>query len=79
MCESHAGVPEWSNGQDLRSCGLVPAQVRILSPAIFMKIKSFAENNRPRERLREKGPEALSDAELLALIIKTGTGKLEGK
>ena len=29
-------MPEWSNGQDLRSCGLVPAQVRILSPSIKM-------------------------------------------
>ena len=40
-----------------------------------MKIKSFAKENRPRERLKEKGSEALSDAELLALIIRTGTKK----
>ena len=31
---------------------------------------SFAE--RPREKLLEKGPEALSDAELLAVLLRTG-------
>jgi hypothetical protein len=28
-----AGVPEWSNGVGLGPTGLVPTQVRILSPA----------------------------------------------
>jgi DNA repair protein RadC len=37
-----------------------------------MKIHSLAKENRPRERLKEKGPEALSNAELLAIIIRTG-------
>ena len=32
-CLFHAGVPERSNGADSRSAGLVPAKVRILSPA----------------------------------------------
>lgn len=39
-------MPEWSNGQDLGSCGLVPTQVRILFPAYFkMEIikKTYSE------------------------------------
>ena len=31
----YAGVPERSNGLDLRSSGLVPSQVRILPPAFI--------------------------------------------
>ena len=38
-----------------------------------MKIKDLPEQNRPRERFLEKGPEALSDAELFAIILRTGT------
>jgi hypothetical protein len=32
-CLTKAGVPEWSNGADSKSVGLVPTKVRILSPA----------------------------------------------
>ncbi|HKZ18272.1 MAG TPA: DNA repair protein RadC [Geobacteraceae bacterium] len=35
-------------------------------------IKHWPENERPREKLLKNGPEFLSDAELLALIIRTG-------
>lgn len=38
-----------------------------------MKIKDLPINERPYERLEKYGPEVLSDAELLAIIIKTGT------
>jgi DNA repair protein RadC len=41
-------------------------------------IKEWPESDRPREKLLEKGPEALSNAELLAIILRTGdasTGK----
>lgn len=40
---------------------------------LIMKIKDLPEQNRPRERFLEKGPEALSDAELFAIILRTGT------
>ena len=40
-----------------------------------MKITSLAPENRPRERLQQQGPAALSDAELLAIILKSGTQK----
>ncbi|MBU1129407.1 MAG: DNA repair protein RadC [Nanoarchaeota archaeon] len=38
-----------------------------------MKIKDLPKQNRPRERFLEKGPEALSDAELFAIFLRTGT------
>lgn len=36
------------------------------------KIKSMPEDDRPREKLAGKGPESLSDAELLAILLRTG-------
>jgi DNA repair protein RadC len=36
-------------------------------------IKAWAEDDRPREKLMLKGREALSDAELIAILLATGT------
>ena len=36
-------------------------------------IKDIPLVDRPRERLRKLGPEALSNEELLSIILKTGT------
>ena len=38
-----------------------------------MRIKEIALEQRPRERLKFKGAESLSDAELLAIILQNGT------
>lgn len=38
-----------------------------------MSISSWPEAERPREKLRLKGASALSDAELLAIFLRTGT------
>lgn len=38
------------------------------------KIKDWPENERPRERLLKYGSESLSDAQLLAIILRTGSG-----
>jgi len=38
-----------------------------------MKIKDLPEQNRPRERFLKHGPEALSDSELFAIILRTGS------
>jgi DNA repair protein RadC len=38
-----------------------------------MKIKDLTEDSRPREKLKRVGIENLSDAEILSLILKTGT------
>ncbi len=40
-----------------------------------MRIKDITKENRPRERLQRFGPEALADAELLAIILQKGTVK----
>ena len=37
-----------------------------------MRIKDIISDNRPVERLEKQGPNVLSDAELLAIILKTG-------
>ena len=40
-----------------------------------MKIKDIPEQNRPRERFLKYGPRVLSDAELFAVLLRTGTPK----
>ncbi|KUK35755.1 MAG: DNA repair protein RadC [Thermacetogenium phaeum] len=42
-------------------------------PEYRLTIKSMPEDMRPRERMRRVGPGALSAAELLAIILRTGT------
>ena len=39
-------------------------------------VREMPETERPRERLEHVGPEALRDAELLAVLFRTGTRKL---
>jgi DNA repair protein RadC len=41
-----------------------------------MQLKHLPEDSRPREKLLARGPGALSDAELLALLLRTG---IQGK
>ncbi len=38
----------------------------------YYRVKDLPENLRPRERLEKNGPSSLSDAELLAIILRTG-------
>jgi DNA repair protein RadC len=38
-----------------------------------MSIRDWPENERPREKLLEQGPGALTDAELLAVLLRTGS------
>ena len=40
-----------------------------------MKLSLLSPDDMPREKLRAKGPEALSNADLVAIILRTGTGK----
>ena len=42
---------------------------------LHMKIQDLGLEDRPRERLIGKGPWSLSNSELLAVILRTGTGK----
>ena len=38
-----------------------------------LTIAHWSEDDQPREKLRDKGPQALSNAELLAILIGSGT------
>jgi DNA repair protein RadC len=46
-----------------------------LDPANRTPIHQWAEDDRPREKLLQKGRASLSDAELLAILINSGTTK----
>jgi DNA repair protein RadC len=41
-----------------------------------MKIKDLCEDERPREKMLHKGADTLSNAELLAILLRTGTEKM---
>lgn len=43
-------------------------------PQYSVRIREIPSSERPRERLRDLGPGALSNAELLAIILRTGSG-----
>ncbi len=45
----------------------------ILVEAACVAIKDWPETERPRERLLAHGPHVLSDAELIAVFLRTGT------
>lgn len=40
-----------------------------------LSIREWSKEDRPRERLLARGPKALSDAELVAILIRSGTPK----
>ena len=40
-----------------------------------LNINQWAEEDRPREKMMALGPQALSDAELLAILIGSGSTK----
>lgn len=42
----------------------------------LMKIKELCTDERPREKMLAKGPESLSNTELLAILLRTGTGRM---
>lgn len=45
------------------------------SPITYSSIKNWPESERPREKLEKNGPASLSEAELLAILINSGSGK----
>lgn len=42
--------------------------------AQYRTIKEWPEQDRPREKLLDRGPESLTEAELLAIVLRTGNG-----
>jgi len=58
-------------------CVLAPKAAFLLNmEAGPLKIKDLAEADRPRERLLAQGPAALSNAELLGILVNTGLPRL---
>ncbi len=55
-------------GKESRSADNHGATVSVLS----LKLKDQPAAERPRERLRDKGPESLSPGELVAILLRTG-------
>lgn len=43
---------------------------------VNMKLKDMCWDERPRERMMEKGAASLSNVELLAILLRTGSGKM---
>ena len=41
------------------------------------RLKSLAVQERPQERLEQYGPTKLTDTELLAMLLRSGTAKLD--
>lgn len=46
---------------------------KIMLPVQKTSIKFWATDDRPREKLRNKGPESLSHSELIAILLQKGT------
>ncbi|MCR5324754.1 MAG: DNA repair protein RadC [Lachnospiraceae bacterium] len=54
----------------------VPQNHDMQQNTAYLKIKDLPENERPYEKFEKYGPESLSDAELLAVVIRCGAAKL---
>jgi DNA repair protein RadC len=52
---------------------LKPPMKKALNEPRTRSIASWPKSDRPREKLLEKGPQALGDSELLAILLRTGT------
>src|SRR5690606_3739446 len=61
----------------LRNFPCEPFQVTVNLPSVSGKIiKNLPEQDRPREKLLERGAAALSDSEILAIFLGTGKAGL---
>jgi DNA repair protein RadC len=50
---------------------------KVSEPSVYhSKIPDWPKDERPREKLMSHGADTLSDAELLAILIRTGAGKI---
>ena len=51
---------------------IVPEKT-IEHPEYHATVRDIPTNDRPRERLQKKGAESLSNSDLIAIILRTGT------
>src|SRR5438067_13768357 len=52
--------------------GLPGYREHTVRPVTNLRLKDQPPSERPRERLREKGPDSLSPGELVAILLRTG-------
>lgn len=56
---------------------LMPQEKKVRETSEYhSKIKDWSHEDRPREKLEQRGPSALTDAELLAILIGSGTKRI---
>lgn len=67
-----AGVAAEGSGE-YRAAPVVTGSRKKNGQATHRSVKEWAPQEQPRERLRQHGAAALSDAELLAILLRTGT------
>ncbi len=48
----------------------------VMHPRRTVRIRDLEQSNRPRERLLDEGPQALTDGELLAILLGSGTKEM---
>lgn len=51
----------------------IPIPLSLITPAYHATVHDIPANERPRERLQKNGADMLTTAELLAIILRTGT------
>jgi DNA repair protein RadC len=56
----------------------MPKQIKKVSePSVYhLKIKEWPQSERPREKLLARGAQSLTEVELLAILIRSGAGKI---
>lgn len=76
--EKEASVWLWLSIKNIEDCNhfkqIIRQKIDSLFP--FQKMANWKPQEQPRERLLQAGPESLTDAQLLAVILRTG---VEGK
>jgi DNA repair protein RadC len=63
-------TPNTLDGSDLPAGVPLPEPAR--PPGYRLSVKEMAPDERPRERLKLRGPQSLSDGDLLAILLNTG-------
>lgn len=73
--EEETIIWSWLSIKNKEDCihykNLIRQEVSLLFP--FQKMAQWKPQEQPRERLLQSGPESLTDAQLLSVIIRTGT------
>lgn len=66
------GCPRLPREKELERTDGEKMRERMEDREVHYRVREWAEGDRPRERLRDRGPGALHDAELLAILLRVG-------